>query len=317
MPGTNAVTRIVAKLDSFQRNHHVPGFLYGVIKKYGEDNGGYQSAIITYYGLLSLFPLLIVFTSLTQLLLKNNPSLRNRIGNSVAHYFPLVGNQLQEAIHSPKKTGIALIISLAILLYGARGVASAFQYALNILWRTSPLRQPSFLKNLLRGFGIIGVGGLGLVAAAVLSNYTAHLGRDIFIKILATLLSAAILWLTCIMLFKLAIAGHKHVKDVIIGAAAAAVGLQVLQTGGSAILAHELKSLNTVYGTFALVVGLLFWIYLQAQVILYAVEIDVVRADHLFPRSLQGKLTESDKVAYTKYAQAATHHIDEKVRVRF
>lgn len=313
----NALTRLIGRVDNYQRTHRIPGFIYAIIKKYGEDNGGYLSAVITYYGLLSLFPLLIVFTTLTQLVLKDNSPLRNRVSTSAAHYFPVIGNQLQHAVHSPKKTGIALFISLLVTLYGARGGASAFQYALNVLWRTSPLRQPPFLKNMLRGFGIIGTAGGGLVLAAILSSYTAVLGGGVIIKILVTLLSAAILWLTFIILFKLAVGGNKHVRDVRLGAAVAAIGLQILQTAGSAILAHELKGLNSIYGTFALVIGLLFWIYLQAQVILYAAEVDVVRADHLYPRSLQGQLTESDKLAYTKYALAAKQHKDQTISVRF
>jgi membrane protein len=313
----NLVTTIVHKADAYQRKHPVPGFVYGVVKKYGEDNGGYQSSIITYYALLSLFPLLIVFTALTQLLLKNNATLKAKISTSATHYFPVIGSQLQQSIHSPKKTGIALLISLAVTLYGARGGASAFQYAMNTLWRTSPLKQPPFLKNILRSFGIIGAAGVGLVAGVVLSGYATALGRGLPIRIAATLLSAAILWFMLIILFKLAVAGNKRIKDVLVGALCAAIGLQILQTAGTAILSHELKGLNNIYGTFALVVGLLFWIYIQAEVVLYAVEIDVVRAYHLFPRSLQGELTESDKTAYTKYAEAATHHADESVHVRF
>lgn len=313
----NLITKTLRNIDASQRKHSLFGFIYAVVKKYGEDNAGYLGAVITYYGLLSLFPLLIVFTSLSQLLLRNDPSLRNRLSSSVTHYFPIIGNQLQQGIHSPKRTGIALIISLLVMLYGARGIASAFQYSLNSLWHTPSFKQPPFLKNLARSFGIIGAGGIGLIAAVFLSSYTVALGHAIVIKILATLLSVVILWLMFIILFKLAVAGHKHIHSVITGAAVAAVGIQILQTGGGAILAHELKGLNNIYGTFALVIGLLFWIYLQAEVVLYAAEVQVVKNYHLFPRSLQGSLTDSDKLAYTRYAKGTRQNKDEKIDVHF
>jgi membrane protein len=313
----NLPTRIIETIDTFQQRHTVLGFAYGVLKKYGQDNGGYQAAILTYYGVLSLFPLLLVFTTLTQLLLKNDPSLRNKVATSVTHYFPVVGSQLQQAVHSPKKAGLELLVSLVITFYGARGAASALQYALSLVWYTPRVKQPAFLKNLSRSMGIIVGGGLGFVAAVVLSSYAAILGGGVGIKILATLLSTLILWGTFIVVLKLAIAGDKAFKDVAVGAAVAAIGIQILQTAGTAILAHELKGFHTEYGTFALVIGLLFWIYLQAEVILYAVEVDVVRSYHLFPRSLQDPLSDSDKLAYSKSAEATKQHKSENVAVRF
>jgi membrane protein len=313
----NIPTRVIKAIDGFQRRHAVPGFAYAVIKKYGQDNGGYLAALLTYYGVLSLFPLLIVFTTLTQLLLKNNASLRMRVAHSVVHYFPVVGNQLQQSIHSPKKAGVELLISLIVTFYGARGAASALQYALNLLWETPRVEQPPFLKNLSRGIGIIVGGGLGFVVAVVLSSYAAVLGGGVGIKILATLLSTVILWATFIVILKLAVAGDKPIKTVAIGAAIIAVGIQILQTAGTAILAHELKGFNSEYGTFALVIGLFFWLNLQAQVILYAVEVDVVRTFHLFPRSLQDPLSDSDKRAYSRNAEATKQHRSEKVAVKF
>ncbi len=304
----NLIKKLIQRIDNFQRSHLSLGFPYAVIKKYGEDNGGYQSALITYYGFLSLFPLLIVFTSLTQLILKNDPVLRNQISASVSHYLPLIGHQLQQATHSPKKTGLALIISLLITLYAARGGANALQYTISSLWHIPNTKRPPFLKNVLRSFGIIFGGGLGLVAATILSGYTAILGHSVYVKVLSILLSTILLWATFIVIFKLSIAGNKPIKKVLYGAGVTAVGLQILQSAGSSLLAHQLKGLDSAYGTFAIVLGLLFWIYLQAQVILYAVEIDVVREYSLFPRSIQGKLTPADKAAFASLTKSNKLH---------
>jgi membrane protein len=309
--------RFIKNIDNYQQRHTVPSFLYAIIKKYGQDNGSYQSAIITYYGLLSLFPLLIVFTSFTQLILKNDARLRARLSLSASHYFPVIGGQLQKTVHDPRGTGVVLVISLLITLYGARGVASALQYTISNLWKVPIVKQPPFLKNISRSLGIILIGGLGFIIAATFSSYTASLSHNIIIKILTVLLSALILWATFIFVFKLAIAGRKSVQDVIVGAAIAAVGIQVLQSVGGLILKHELKSLNSDYGTFALVIGLLFWIYLQAQVILYAIEVDVIRKYHLFPRSITNDITDYDKLTYKKNAKANKQHVDEKIKVDF
>jgi membrane protein len=313
----NKLTKLVRRVDTFQRNHTTFGFLYAVIKKYSQDNCGYLSAVISYYGFLSLFPLLVVVTSLAKLLFKNDASLKNRIINSTVHYFPIVGNQLQRSIHSPKETGIALIISLIIMLYGARGVASTLQFSISSIWYVPQFKMPSFITGLVRSVGIMAVGGVGLLAASVVSGYTVISSHAIIVRVLTAIASLLILWLTFIFIFKLAIASRKRVKQVIIGAAISAIGLVVLQTLGGLIMVHELKGLSSVYGTFALVVGILFWIYLQAEIILYAVEVDVIRDYHLFPRSLQGVQTDSDKLAELKRAESSRQRANQKVAIDF
>jgi hypothetical protein len=46
------VNRIIVWADRLQRKHDVLGFPYAVVKKYGDDGGGRQAALITYYGFL-------------------------------------------------------------------------------------------------------------------------------------------------------------------------------------------------------------------------------------------------------------------------
>lgn len=280
------ISKNLKKFDDYQYRHKYIGFLLAVYKKYNQDNGGYQAAIITYYGLLSLFPIMEVFTTISQLLLRGNPTLRAKFANSLIRYFPIVGNQLQKAVQSPKRTGLELFISLIITFYGARGIAGALRHTFNNIWSNSKSSASNYIKSQSRNYGIVVCGGLGFIATGVLSSYTAILGNYLIVKILATLLSMAIIWLTLIVIYRLALTGNKSVKEVRIAAAVAAIGIQLLQSIGTAILAHELKELKSEYGTFALVIGLLFWIYLQAEVLLYALEINVVKINHLYPRSL-------------------------------
>lgn len=313
----NLVNRILKAIDQYQRRHTLVSFMYAVIKKYSDDNGSYQGAILTYYAVLSLFPLLIVFTSVTQLLLHSHPALHQKIVGGLNRYFPVIGSQLQESVHSPRKTGIALAISLLITLYGALGGANAFQFSINSLWHIPPVKQPSFIPGTIRSFGITITAGTGFVIAAVLAGYTNILGHSFEVRILDSLLSFFILWGTFIVLFKLAVTGNKPAKEVAVGAGVVAFGIQLLQTLGGVILAHELKGLSSMSDTFALVIALLFWLYLQAEIIHYGVEIDVVRHDHLFPRSLRPPLTEADKAAYTSYAKSRSQSLRENVRVKF
>jgi membrane protein len=313
----NFVQSVLAKIDNYQQGSPFFGFFYAIIKKYGTDNGSYLAALITYYGVLSLFPLLIVFSTVTQLLLRNDAALRLKVSDSVSQYIPVIGSQLQHSIHSPTKTGIGLIISLLVTFYGARGGASVIQFSISSLWYVPQDKQPPFLKNIARSFGIIVGGGLGLIAATVISGYTTFLGHSLLVRLLTSLISCIVLCLTLLIVIQLSLPDHKPWKQLALSAGIAAIGLQILQILGSVVLSRELKSFNTTYGTFALVIGLMFWIYLQAEVILYAAEVDVVRRYKLWPRSLQNPLTKADQHAFRRAAKAQSRHDSENIAVHF
>jgi len=87
--------------------------------------------------------------------------------------------------------------------------------------------------------------------------------------------------------FKVLTAKDLPWKAFLPGATFAAVGWEVLHLIGGAYLSHILKGMSQVYGMFAIVLGALAWIFLQARVVVYAAEINVVRRERLWPRSLK------------------------------
>ena len=93
----------------------------------------------------------------------------------------------------------------------------------------------------------------------------------------------------------------------------------ILQTVGGYLITHQLHHLSGVYGHYALVLAILFWIYLQAQVFTYAVEVNVVHAYRLWPRSLTGPLTRADRKAYSLYAEKEAYRPkpEEEIEVTF
>jgi pimeloyl-ACP methyl ester carboxylesterase len=69
-------------------------------------------------------------------------------------------------------------------------------------------------------------------------------------------------------------------------------------------VSRQLERANLVYGAFAIVGVLLSWLYLSAQVLLYAAEVNVVLARRLWPRSLlQSPLTGPDQQVLAALAQ--------------
>ena len=92
----------------------------------------------------------------------------------------------------------------------------------------------------------------------------------------------------------------------------------MLLTLGGYLVEHELRHAEQVYGLFGLVLGLLAWLHVQAQLTLFVLEADAVRAQRLWPRALDPKALESgDRRAYTSYAQAQRRRQDSEITVVF
>ena len=310
------IDHTISKLDQLQQRYRFTAFLYAVIKKYGDDQAGYQSALFTYYAFLSLFPLLLVLTTITGLLAGSHPQLQRDIIHATVSYFPGFGKQL--AVGGLHKSGLALIVGIIFTFYGARGVADAFRNGVNHIWHVPITKRDGFPKSIIKSLTIVFGGGLGLIVAAVCTGLAAAAGHGPAFRLLSALVNIAILFGLFSWLLNTCLPQHVLFKDVRAGALTAAIGLVLLQTFGTLLLSRELKNLDAVYSYFALSLGLLFWLYLQAQVIYYSVVVAAVHTQKLWPRSLDAnKLTAADKRAYALEAGEARVHPAEHIKTGF
>jgi len=312
------VNKIIDKIDKFQQRHPVFALPYAIIKKYGDDDGGYQAALITYYGFLSIFPLMLVLVTLLQILFHNDPTVKQEVAESIGHFFPLLGQQLQQNVHSLHGAGVGLVVGIILTLYGARGAADALRHALNDIWQVPRMRRAGFPKNLLSSLLIMLAVAVGFAASAAVSSFSAALGHAVWVKVAANILGFLVILGVIIFVGWVATSRKVPVQDMIAGSAFAAAITQLLLTFGSILVAHQLKNFDNLYGTFAVVLGMLFWIYLLSQVVVYAVEIDSVRHLKLWPRAIQNdKPTDADLQAYELYAHVDRYIPKEEIDVRF
>lgn len=312
------INKIIDRIDKFQQRHPVIALPYAIIKKYGDDDGGYQAALITYYGFLSLFPLMLVMVTVLQIVFHDNQAVRQDVTESITHFFPLLGQQLQQNVHSLHGAGVGLVIGIILTIYGARGAADAFRHALNDIWQVPRMRRAGFPKNILSSLFIMLSITVGFAATLGVSSFSATLGHATWVKLLANVAGFLVVLGVFIFIGRIATSRRVPIKDMMVGSVFAAVVIQMLLTFGSIIVAHQLKNLDNLYGTFAIVLGLLFWIYLLAQVVVYAVEIDSVRHLKLWPRAIQNdKPTDADLHAYELYAHVGRYIPKEEIDVRF
>jgi YihY family inner membrane protein len=288
--------KIIQKLDNFQKNHRLPSFVYAVIKKYGEDDAGHQAALLTYYAFLSLFPLLLVLTTLTEYIPVSHAEVRDSIIKGTTNYFPVLGDQLAAHVQTLHKNGLALVIGLLFTLYGARGVADAFRNGIQRLWKVPKSQQDGFPKSTLKSLSIIIIAGIGFLVASASIALAGAAGKGFAFRLLTIIINLIVWYGLFILLINISLSKRVPFKETRAAAVTAAVGLVIVQTLGGYLLKRELHNLDALYSYFALALGLLFWIYLQAQVLFYALEIAAVRSQKLWPRSLRSdQPTAADK----------------------
>src|SRR5215472_2595611 len=130
----SALNRAVATADRTQQRWPWLAFPVAVFKEFGDDQAGNLAALIAYYGFVATFPLLLVFVTVLDITLKNDPALHHELLNSALAHYPVVGDQITNQLHAPNTSGLPLVIAIVVLLLGARGVAGAIQNALCELW---------------------------------------------------------------------------------------------------------------------------------------------------------------------------------------
>lgn len=311
--------RLLERVDGYQRTHAWIGFPFAVAKKFGEDRAGNLAALVAYYSFFSLFPLLMVLTAILGFVLQDNAELQDRIVDSALTQFPVIGPQIRENIGSISGSGIALGVGLATALWAGMGVTNAFQYALNSVWDVPIRRRPTFVFRRVRSLLMLAILGSLTIAGAFLSGLGGGGSAiGLLLRVVGIAAGLAVNLALFMLAFRILTNRELSWREVFPGAAFAAVAWGLLQVLGTWFVRTRLASAEHRYGEFAFVIGLLVWIYVGAQLTLFAAEANVVKAFRLWPRSLRpDSRTEADERALTRLAEVEQHRRDQDVDVRF
>jgi membrane protein len=318
---------VTERLDAFQQRRPWAGFPLAVVYKFTDDQGGYLAALITYYGFLSVFPLLLLLSSVLGFLLQGNPELQQQILDSALAQFPVIGQQLGDP-KGLRGSTLAVVIGLVGSLYGALGVAQATQNAMNTMWAVPRNRRPNPITSRLRSLLLLGVGGITFLVTSTLSGFgTTRLALVTnlheALQVAATALSVALVAAFFVFVFRWSTTRELSRLDVLPGAIGAALLWQLLQTFGAAYVGGVVRNADATNGVFAIVLGLIAYVYLATVSLLLCSELNVVRVRHLYPRTLltpftdDVDLTDADQRAYTSYARAQRTKGFESVDVSF
>jgi YihY family inner membrane protein len=287
-PPTSGVGRLVARVqaraDALQRRHGPLAFTYAVAKKFGDDRAGRLAALIAYYSFFSIFPLLLVLVTVLRFVLEGHAELRHDILDSALSQIPVVGQELGD-------TGVtgswwALVTGVLGALWAGMGALLASQDAFNTVWNVPVTERPNFLENRLRGLLLLGVVGSALLVTTAAQSAIPALGVPaagrLGLPLVVLLLDIGVLALVYRVLTDLPLSW----RDVLPGAAVAGTGYWVVQLLGTWYFERVVHGASETYGTFAVVIGLLSWFYLVAQIALVGAEVAVVASRGWWPRGL-------------------------------
>ena len=317
----SAFNRIVQTLDGFQQRHRMLGFPLAVRQKFAEDQGGYLAASVTYYAFFSIFPLLLVFVTLLGYALENNPDLQRRVVDSAFADFPVIGPQLQDNVHSLTGSWWVLALGLGIALWAGTSVALALENALDHIWGIPFKRRANPVMSRIRALLWIAILGGITIVGAVLGSAGVFTTYAAVVRVIALVVSLAINIGVFLAVFRVLTSHRPSWREVLPGSIVAAFAWELLQAVGAYIVDRSVRNASSTYGVFAIVIGMLSWIYLASTVTLWSAEINVVHARRLWPRSFsllgEQPLTPGDEEALRQRAGVEERRADEDVSVGF
>lgn len=262
------------------------GALKRTLKEFKRDNLTDLAAALTYYGVLAIFPMIIVLVSILGL-----------IGHSVTQ--PLIDNlgkvapgpakqiftsAIQNVQSSKGAAGILFVVGLAAALWSASGYVAAFMRASNVIWdvgegrpiwKTIPIRLGVTLATvLLLTFSAVAVlftGGLAAQAGKVLGVGSSAVTVFDIVKWPVLLLIVSLI--LAILYYVGPNVRQPGVRWVSPGSILAVV-LWVLASAAFAFYVASFASYNKTYGALGGIVVFLVWLWITNVVILLGAELN-------------------------------------------
>jgi membrane protein len=188
------------------------------------------------------------------------------------------------------------------------------------VWEIPRHERPGMLKQIRRSLMVLSTVGLGLVLTTLISGFVTSSSNDIHLAVGGRIGG----WIIAIALdvglfvaaFRMLSGREVSTRDVVPGAVLSGVVFFALQELSAFIIARHLKSAQSTYGSFATVITILWWFYLQSIVTLLGAQLNVVLKERLYPRSLvDPPQTEADHRALQAYAEERSVQPEQQVSV--
>jgi YihY family inner membrane protein len=292
-------------------------FTVAVVRKFGDDGGGSLAALIAYYGFFSIFPLLMALDTVAAFILHGDRQLQQRVVDSALAEFPVIGDQIRSNVGTISGNTLVLILGVAGAVWAGLAVMTSLQSAMDEVWDVPRRERSPWIKRVMRG--LIGVVALALAVlmATATAGVASALGSWLTVA-LGLVLSISLNITTMAVLLRSSTSARISWTDVLPGAAIAGMVWTLLQAVGVYLVDRHIRGATNAFGTFAVVIGLLTWLYLGAQLTVIAAEVNVVRCRGLWPRSLMSPaIRPEDEETLSLQARQEEAASSERVSVQF
>jgi YihY family inner membrane protein len=331
-PANHVWDRALRVVDRIQQGFPPAAFVGGVLKKGGEDQLGLLAAVMSHYGMLSVFPLLLMLVTVAGWIFRDDDAAQQAIIDAALENFPVLGDYLQASIRALPGSGVAVLVGTVLLLWASLGFTKTAQVAMAEIWSVPRRLRPGFFPHLARSVWALAMLAIPTILTATITIVTTELGgltlpalpdwleivlRYIVLGVGITVF-LAINFSSHLLAFRALTPRIVPTRHLIPGTIAFTFFWVGVVAFGSALLTNRLARANQLYGTIGFIIGLIFWIYLGAYGALLAAEANVVRARHIYPRTLFGlPRTKADRRALR--ARASTEELvpGQVVEVRF
>lgn len=255
-----------------------------VIEGFQQHRTGRNAALVAHFGFLSVFPLMVVLTTILGFVLQNRPDLRDDIIDSALSNLPFVGAQIAEDPASLRGSTVVLVIGLLAALWAGMKAFVAVQAALDDIHEIPLNRRSSFVLTRVRAIGgIVVIGGAQLATAFITSLVgivEAGAVAELALIVAAIAVNTMVLGLT----YRWLCSVTDPWRHVLPGAIGGGVLFAILQLLGTTIVTRAIANASPVYGTFASVIGVLTWLSLHATIALVGADLNQVLAERVDSR---------------------------------
>ncbi|MBX3659678.1 MAG: YihY/virulence factor BrkB family protein [Ramlibacter sp.] len=257
--------------------------IYRAVQLWRDADGMRMAAAMSFYGILSLAPLLVLLVALLGWWMDRSAleaGLVSQIGTVVGPKGAGVIRQTLESAREPAQGLLASAISFGILLFGATGVFGELQSAMERLWVHGTETRPASswwhtASMRLRGVGYVLAFGFLLLVSLALSTLlnifsgwasASWLPLEPVMRTLNELVAFAVCAALFVGLMRMSTGPKPRLRHLVLGACVGAA----LFTVGRHVLAAYLSTAAVVsaYGAAGALVVLLMWIYFSSAILL-------------------------------------------------
>ncbi len=225
-----------------------------------KHQSGRNASLLSFFFFLSIFPLLLVATTILGFVLQDNLDLQQRIVDGALDNIPVLGQQLANDPTSLDGSIWVLLVGLATALWSATKAFVGLQVALDDVWEVDIDERPGI--HVQRGRAVLGlvVVGLSQIGTLALSTIVNAAGLPGISRLLLLVGGLVVNVAVLAFMYRYLTAAPTTWSIVWPGALAAGIAFSLLQYFGSGIVKRITDNAGDTYGQFALVLGLVTWL---------------------------------------------------------